>query len=280
MAKQTNNSKLGRPALPIQFKVVKTVKVAEKAAAPAAVVPAVALKAKTELLKQMPELEETVKMLEIHSPADYTEADQILGMIQTARKDWQARFYGGEAQGKTYQPIIPPQRAALDALYALVREIDSPLEKLEASVKKLQTEYKRAELEASRQKDREEQAKRDLLQQQKQQAQDALEAARTPRQRMAATAELETLEAAEEEPEEHIEAVQGANSTSRVTRTWKHVDMKRTLAAIKAGLIPLDIIQLDTTKINSYYKEDAQTVEGWPGFEGFDDITIVGRRGR
>lgn len=282
MAKQTNSSKLGRPELPMQFKVVKTPKavaIAKAKTAPAAV-PAVALKAKTELLKQMPDLTETVDALEIHSPADYTEADQILGMIQTARKDWNTRFYGGEAQGKTYDPIIPPLRTSLDALYALVREVDKPLEKLETTVKALQTTYKRAELEASRETVRVEQARKDQIERDRQAAQDALEAARTPRQRMAATAQLETLDAAAEEPEESIEAVQGEHSTTRTKRAWRHVDMKLTLAAIKAGLIPLDVLQLDTVKVNTYYKEDAATVESWPGFEWFEDITIVGRRGR
>lgn len=283
MAK-TPSSVLGRPPLPKKFQIATTpakIAAAAKAKAVPAAVPAMALKAKAELVKRMPELDSTVAALTVDTPEQYQEADEILGMIQTARKDWQTRFYGGESQGKLYDPIIPPLRSSLDALYALVREVDAPLGLLEERVKKLQVAYKRAELEAIREQEREQAEKRQQLERDRQAAQDALEAARTPRQKMAATAALSTMDTAAEVLEEtYIDPVRAMNSASRVNRTWQHVDMKLTLRAILAGAIPLDVLQLNTAKIHAYYKEDAATVESWPGFEGFDDITIVGRRGR
>lgn len=272
---------LGRPPLPNKFRIPTTpakIKAAKTLAATP--LPSVAVKAKAELVKRMPELTETVQALEVLSPEQYQEADEILGMIQTARKDWQVRFYGGEAQGKTYDPIIPPMRASLDALYALVREIDKPLEHLETKVKGHMVAYKTEELRQQRELQAAQEKERQRLEREKQELLDQQEQARTPKQKASIAAQLESLESEAEAVEEQIIPVSGANSSSRAPRSWRHLDMKLTLAAIKAGLIPIDVVQINNLTVNAYYKADAETVETWPGFEGFEDVTIVGRRGR
>lgn len=268
---------LGRPSLPTKFQIPHT---SAKIAAAKAPVPAIAVKAKAEMAKRLPELESTVESLVVTTPAEYQEADAILRMIQDARDDWKARFYGGVRGGKTYEPIVPPMRAALDALYALVREVDQPLETMEKAVKQLQSAYKLEELRVAREVEAEKARKLQAIAHKKQALEEKAARAK-PAVAAAMAVQMEVLdEQAQEVESESVEFVQAESSTARFARVWTHADMKATLKAVLAGAIPIDAICVNEKRVNEYYKEDPQTVESWPGFGGKDDVTIAGRRGR
>lgn len=267
-----------RPPLPSKFIVKKT---SGKAAAAKAPVSALAIKAKADMEKRLPDLQATVESLTVTTQEEYQQADAILNMIQTARGDWKVRFYGGQVAGKTYDPIIPPMKSALDALYALVREIDKPLETMEAAVKKLQGDYKLEEMRVAREVEREKEQQRLLLEQKKRELEAKAAKPMRPAAAQALAAQIEQLDIETEEVESQgVEFVQAESSSARFTRVWTHDDIKATVKAVVAGAIPWDVLTLDAKAVDAHYKDDPETVEAWPGFGGKDAVTIAGRKSR
>lgn len=184
----------------------------------------------------------------------YHVADKYFGRVKTARKEWAGRM----------QEIIRPIRQGLDKLYKLNRDVDQPLAQLETRIEALMKDFKLKEL----QRVREEQEQAD---QEAARLRGLLENAKTPIKQQALAQQLEEVEAWQPE------TTKGENSSSRPSRKVRIVDLKAFAKAVGAGLIPEDVLLVHMPAVNRYFKDDAETVEGWPGVEGFDDIAIVSR---
>lgn len=229
--------------------------------------------------RKLPELKDAVQALEVATPEDYAEADGLLHMVQTARRDWRTRFYGGVVGGKTYEPIIPPLSTALEALYAMVRDVDKPLEAYEKTIKAKQTEYKQEEArqqreleEAQAQEQARIQAELDRVAEQEAAAKTQSVRTRLAQRREALVAEAEQVE------REVLEPVTAAHSSTRTVPKWRVADMKLVLAGVRAGSIPPEVVTVADAQVDSVFKEHPDVVASWPGFELYNDILIVGRR--
>lgn len=235
---------------------------------PATAVPVVAKTAKTEGLALVTPLSPLVASLTVVDAEGYLRADALFGRIKTARKSWKERM----------EKIIRPIRSGLDELYALNREVDAPLAKLETAVEGKMIAYKqeeRRQLQAAEneriQREQEAQRKRDALAAKEAAAKTAYMKAKLAEQ--VAEAEAEVAEA--QQPVE--EAVQGFHSSLKSKKVPKVTNHLAFVGGIAEGLIPADCITLNMTRLRAYYKEDPESVAGFPGVVIVDDDQIAGR---
>jgi len=235
---------------------------------PEVVLPPLALKARVEMQKRLPTLASAVEALTVTTPAEYQEADGLLGMVQEARRSWAAKF----------EPVIRPIRQGLDALYALVREPDQVLAGYEAAIKGKQKKYKLEEARQARELADQQAAEQARIQAELDRvAQKAETATGSTKTRL--QARREALEAESEQvAAEEVIPVRAAHSTTRTVKKWRVTDIKIVVAGVKAKVIPPEVLTIDTRAVEEVFKSDSETVASWPGFELFDDITIVGRR--
>lgn len=184
----------------------------------------------------------------------YQIADGLFGRVKAARKSWAAQM----------EDIIRPIRTGLDKLYTLNRTVDKPLATLEAEIEREMRAYKLKELERAREEA--EQVEQERLRLER----EALKA-KSPAKQQAIAAQLEEVEAWQPE------VVRGSHSAARPSRKVRITDMKAFCGAVAAGLIPEDCAVAVMPALNRYYKDDPETVEEWPGVEGYDDVSIVSR---
>lgn len=233
-------------------------------------VPAAAAKAKQQTHLALVPIEAKIKALsEIQSPEEYQEMDAFLGTIQTMRRAWKEKM----------EPIIRPIRQGLDGLYALNREIDTPLEKAEKSVKSFMEDWKREELRQARLLEQEQAQERQRLADEQAALEERLAKARTNTQRQSILAKQEELTEESEQVESTMfTRTTATNSGARTIPSWRNVNMTATLQGILRGEIPMEAIMLDVPAINAVHKVDPELVTSWPGFEGYEAVQIVGRR--
>lgn len=250
-----------KPALPVIDVPVATVAV---------------LKDKREGLALITPLQQEVELLEaIDSPAELAVADELFGRIQKARKTWKTKMYGTTAKPGP----IPSIRSGLDQLYALNREVDGPLEKLETSVETIMKSYhlrllKEKQEEEAAKKRREEESQRVLEELERKKA-----LLKTPQAQ--AKVEAQILEVAAEideiQQEEVTEQPEMANSTGRPRKVPTVLSVSDVCQGIVDGVIPEDLVTVNMVRLRAYYKEDPESVALFPGIELQDDVTIVGR---
>lgn len=200
-----------------------------------------------------------------------TRVDTLLGNVLHARRDWKAKI----------EPVLKPLREAKQAADALNREIDTPLAQYETTAKgvlaRLRGEERRRLDEAQRAQD---EADAKIQQALEDTATRELNA-RTAQMRERLAKKREELEAqAEAQAEPAPAPVQSSHSTTRRVKRWRLADTESGLAvvlrAVLAGTIPANVVTLDTRVIND---TNLETVTQWPGFEVYEDVQIVGRRG-
>lgn len=236
------------------------------------------LKDKRDGLALITPLQQEVELLEsIDTPGELAVADELFGRIQKARKTWKLKMYGTPAKPGP----IPAIRSGLDQLYALNREVDGPLEKLETSVETIMKSY---HLRLLREKQEEEAAKR----RREEEAQRVLEelerkkaALKTPQAK--AKLEEQILEVAAEideiQQEEATEQPEMANSTGRPKKVPTVLSISDVCQGILDGAVPEDLVTVNMVKLRAYLKEDPLLANIWKayGIELVDDVTIVGR---
>lgn len=182
-------------------------------------------------------------------------ADEILGKITKAQKDWAG----------VMEDIIRPISDGLQKLYAMNRSVDRPLEDLAKRVKRKIADYDLLVLEQKRaEEEAKERARQKLL--------EKAAAAPSPIAKLRVEQQLQALE---EKPV--TEMPQGEHSTSAPVRKIEVEDIKRFCEGIAKGLIPEDCIEVKQGKLNTYHREDRESVESWPGVRAYDDMQ-VGRR--
>lgn len=256
-------------------------KPAPRTAAPLPVIdigvkPSTTLVQKREGMALLPPLQAAVTALKpLKTQDDYDLYDELFGKVKLARKTWKLRMYGTSAKPGP----IPQIRSGLDQLYALNREVDQPLEKLEnlieGPMKRFLLDKQRADQERERERQRElDAANAKIAELEAKQA-----ALRTPAAQ--AKVEQEIIEVAEEldalQMEPDPEPVQAAHSTGRPKQIPVIVDRAKWLKGVGEGLIPDDCVTDNMVKLRAYFKDDPESVKDFPGVEIQDDIQIVGR---
>lgn len=223
--------------------------------------PPAATKAKQAGLALLRPLDAEVGSLAVETADDYTTASEILAMVQDARHTWAEKM----------RPIIDPLRQLTDALYALNREIDGPLERHEKHVKQLMKDYK---LEEARliQAAREEQQR---LQREAEERARKAEAAKTKPAQQRLQQEAQSLQTLADQVGEEAAPLKVATSSTRTKRRWRCTNFMAVVKGVAAGTIPMETLMLDERSLNSLSPDD---VAQWDGFEAFDDVIITGAR--
>lgn len=226
-------------------------------------------KVKAEGLTIVSGVEARVQGLTITDSDDYLSADALLGFIQNARKTWKGKI----------EPAIRPIRQGLDALYELNRSMDRPLELAEAHVKRLMKDFK---LEEARQlqaeKDERDRLEREKLREAEERRR-AAEQAATPQAKGRLLAQADRLEevaqAIAEQPTNTATA--GSHSSDRRRKKVRIISHGALLKGILDGYVPGDVVEVNQTRLNAYFKDDPEGMQAWPGVEVYDDIDIIGR---
>lgn len=231
------------------------------------------VKTKGQVIRLLPTLETEVKELSITNAEGYGYADALLGRVRGARAVWAPVWK--RIQEKTIAPI----REGLEELYSLNREVDGPLDKLEAAVK---VKMKAFKVEEQRQiqveKDKQEREARRLRLEAEEKERAAARAA-TPQMRGKLTAAAAQLsqKAAEVALQDAPEPTKGESSSDRKKPAWRIKDRLAFFAAIGDGTLPEDCAGPIVVIMNQYFKADPEGMKVWPGVEVYDDIQIVGR---
>lgn len=250
-----------------------------KSSALSATVAAIPTVDKASIVKESTALAEAVAGVIITDQDTYTAADTVLSRVQTARKVWNQKMYGT----KERPGPIPQIRSGLDQLYALNREVDQPLEKLEETIKKAMKDFKMAELVAARELQAAKDAEQARLAALAREAEEKAAAARTKQMR-------DRLEQQRQEilqQQEEIAAVEapatvvGNRSSDRKVMKWRLSEsddaLLELLMGVIEGTVEREAVSLNTVHINKRYKENPALVRSWPGVEEFEDVQIVGR---
>lgn len=239
-----------------------------------AVTPKSILQARTQALTVTQEILDLARDLIVQTEPEYHAADEILHKIKVAQKRLDQPF----------EDVIRPVRQGLDGVYAIRREVENPLLDLEKTVKEKMRGFKLAEAERIR---KEEAARSRLLR--IEQARVAEEQRAEQNRRIAEAAKANDFQKAqeilaEEEPEVAIifatpapRPVQAASSSSRTIKRWRVTDLELVLEAVRLEIAPVDILQINATKVAEMFKVDPENVDSIPGLECYDDVVISGR---
>lgn len=228
------------------------------------------------VVAQVTTLATEVAELSITTDALYEYADGLLGRARNAVKVWEPIW------DRIQEKVIKPQRAALEELYSLNRDIEGPALKLQTAIKAKMRDYKLAEARRlqAEQDARDREAARLIAEAQEKEK--ALEAAKTPAMRERLRTALEGLNTKAEEVlmETSTAPVMGISSGTRVIKKARVGNWEEfaTFLLDDSG----DVLTRDTflraidELIQSRYRVD-KTVAHIPGIELYDDIGIVGR---
>ena len=222
---------------------------------------------------------EHVRTVMVTDAETYLTADGWLVKIRSARAQIAAQV----------DPIIAPIRKGLDALYALRRRLDGPLEEAEAGLKRKmatwQSDERRREEEENRK--RREEARRLELEAEAARAR-AEQAAQvgTAQQQRKAEAQASVFEQRAEEARVTPAAVsvartlRASGSVTREEVRWRVTDLDALVAAVVSGAVPSTVLKVDEQVMDQYWSADRAMVQSWAGVESYVATTIAGRGGR
>lgn len=207
--------------------------------------------------------------LQVVTATDYAFADALLTRIRTAKI----------AVGDKLNPIIRPIYEGLEALYALKRELEKPLDDGERLVKAKMKEYKLEEARQIRAADEERQRAAEKLREQAEEKERKEALAKTAQMRDRLAAQRIALERKAEEVEEaEVDGpVKAAGSRTRTVTTWRLTDKMTFLLGAIEGTIPLDAVSIVQPVITKALRDNPKLVASWPGIEIVEDVQIVGR---
>lgn len=229
------------------------------------------VKIKREGLARLTPLEADVLQLKLRTDDDYDKADTLLSDIRRARRDWAGKI----------DPILDPLSLATRNLQALNREVDRPLETLEATVKGKMKAFKQEESRRLQEAEHERQEAQRQTQRRLDEAAAILDAAKTKpfKARMEAKVQAIETELAVIEEAPRVQQVKAVSSTARTVKRWRIADLAAILQGVLDGSIPDDIMVVASTAVERNFKGEAgkALVASWPGFEVYDDVIIAGR---
>ena len=215
-------------------------------------------------------LEELVEALEVKTDEDYEAADELLTRVRQAVAKWENKI----------NPVIEPQRKALDAAYKLKNEFLHPLQAMEKAIKGEMATYKRLQLERVREAEAARQQEIDRLQREADIRAQQFKVAKTSPMKERLRQQREALaEQIAEKEQESVTAtpIKVAGSQVRQKKKAEVHDIKAFMLAVVAGKIPLDLIEVNTSQLRLQFTAQPAIVSQWPGVKIVDDIVIAGR---
>lgn len=226
-------------------------------------------------LEMIRPLSEDVDALVVTTQDEYLIADSLRHRVKSARKTW----------GERMEKIIRPIRQGLDEIYGLNREVDRPLEALEASITDKMKTFKIAEARQIRLAEEKKEAEAKRLREEADAKLRQAQQAKTPQMqgRLEAAAARAQQQAVAVAQEEMPAPVQGINSTTRPVQKVKVGNHLHFLQGVIDGYVPEDCLTdikvqaAIQTVLNRYFKDDPEGMKAWPGIEVYDDVQIVGR---
>lgn len=224
------------------------------------------VRTKEAAVRQSTPLLQQAMSLQITNPVMYSAADTLRDNIKKARRVWKDRL----------ELVRKPAYDALEAVYALIRDVDTPMKKGEEVITQKMAEYKREESRQIAAAN----AERDRLARDAEEARRKAESAQTEavanllkRKALAVEAKIEMATT--------VLSAHAENSSTRTVKMWRVVNLKALLAAIVAGDIPEDVIQINSAQMGDYFRGDdanKSMMRTWPGIEVYEDVQIASRR--
>lgn len=227
--------------------------------------------------KQMTALRAESRMLihegrEIHKVTNATQYENCSDLRARAKE------FKANVDAK-FAPIIEPLKQALDASYALRKEVVDPILEVDKRITDMMKEFKRGELakEQKLQAERREEAEslRKLAEAKRvaeAEAQTAPMRKLLGRQIEALATQVEAVESAPAPPK-----VQAAKSGTRAVKKWRVTDLTALLAGVVTGDVPTDIIAISNTAMARYLHDTPAAVAAFPGVEVYEDVLIYNR---
>lgn len=222
------------------------------------------------LITSNPLLQQASALVVCDNPS-YMEADALRGKLKPARK----RFWDRVTE------LIQPSKQAYDALIEFRHELVDPLDAADKLITGKMQDYKRLELAEKLRVEREATAESARLTREVEDKARAAEAARTkPMQTRLENQALKLTEQAIKVSEVKFEAVQGDASTTRTVTKWRVTDKNALLAAVIAGEVPEDVVEIDPVAMGKYFRFNREDFKSFPGVETYEDVEIASKRGR
>lgn len=217
--------------------------------------------------------------LHVTTAEEYLVADQLLGKVRNARKQW------GTIWQQFYTRVVQPQKAALDNMYAINREIEKPLEDGEKKLKTAMADYKTEERrlleEANRKRDEEANRTEQLIAE----TQAKLATAKGSVKRVLNN-NLERLENRQQAIMEDVPLpVLASNSSERTIKVLKVNNLLRLAQFLASDEIDpqdlaaqavLEAVELAIQRAGRTQAEK-ERLSQWPGVSLVDQAQIVGR---
>lgn len=226
------------------------------------------------------ELDDLAQALVISDQPSYTQADVLLNRIMGGERVVDDRF----------QPIITPLREPLDVIYGLKRDIIKPLAATKLVVKEKMGVY---QLQEKRRLDEVE-------------ARNTAEAKRitdqwlrdnppAPPVLVPLTPHSEPFAMPICQPQELTKSLAqppvqitflapppapapiAAHSSARFEKRFRTTDLDLLVDAAMSGILPIDILTVRPTALQSYFEADPVAFAQWPGVEVYDHPIITGR---
>ena len=229
------------------------------------------IKARAAAMTVTAEILELAKDLVVSTTDQYHTADDILHKIKVAQK----------RAGEPFEEAIRPTQQGLAGLYAIRREVENPLIDLEVVVKEKMRVYKIEEhkrLQAERLEQerlqREEQRRLDKAEEEHQRLASAMVSS--------AGAVAITFDNVESTvvaiPTAPVsQPVRAASSSARAIKRWRVTDFGLLVHAVDLGMVPEDILLIESNFVNQQLRIDSTVIDEWPGMETYDDFQIAGR---
>jgi len=206
------------------------------------------------------EIHAQVEALIVTNQKSYSEADRLLSDVMAGDRVIEEKF----------SPVVRLLREPLDVIYELRREVAVPLaaDKLEVKRKMgvYQLEEKKrldAEAEENRRKAQE------LVEWMKQEP--TLPTGMGIASTQTGVPQV-TFLAPPPQP-----APSAAHSSARFVKKWRITNLELLIDMALVGELPLDILTINTGKMEDYFQAEPERVGSWPGVEVYDHAVITGR---
>lgn len=232
-------------------------------------------KVQTQVVTLATEVEE----LAITDEDSYLYADGLLGRARQAKAMWTPVW------DRIQERVIKPQRAALEGLYELNRDIEQPITRIEQAVKAKMKAFKLEEARQLQAAEDARQAAAQALIAEAQAKEAALQQAKTPAMRERLRAAVDNLTTRTEAVlmAETAAPIRGESSNTRTTKKARIKSLEEFIGFLLDDSVYLpsysfkaDLLIMLNTAVQARYTKD-KSVGILPGVETYDDIDIVGR---
>lgn len=232
-------------------------------------------KVQTQVVSLATEVEE----LAITDEDSYLYADTLLGRARAVKASWSPIW------DRIQERVIKPQRAALEGLYELNRDIEQPATKIEQAVKAKMKAFKLEEARQLQASEDARQAAAQALIAEAQAKEAALQQAKTPAMRERLRAAVDNLTTRTEAVlmAETATPVRGESSNTRRVEKARIKSLEEFIGFLLDDSVyppsysfKADLLIMLNTAVQSRYTKD-KSVGILPGVEVYTDIDIVGR---